>query len=258
VPALADGAAPQLAAARLAATPAGGGASAIGATLDAPGVQALATISGSFPAAPPSPPPPPAEDRRLREPSEARPLPPMELPPIAPQSAPPPGGPAAAAFDLEPMLLPALNVAVSPSPGPAVRPVQLPESESALPLPPIGAPAPAAARPAIAPPLPLFPAEVSSSSAPPSPEPTPPPPEPASTVTAPSGDEEYYRQVYKEFLSVKRQCGENVANLTFERFADKLNRNRETLVARYSCKAVRFQVYIKDGKAALKATPVKD
>jgi hypothetical protein len=29
------------------------------------------------------------------------------------------------------------------------------------------------------------------------------------------------------------------------------------LVEKYSCRTVRFQVYVKDGKAALKATPVK-
>jgi hypothetical protein len=75
----------------------------------------------------------------------------------------------------------------------------------------------------------------------------------------PSGDlKEYFRQVYNSFLSVKRQCGENVDNLTLERFEAKLKQNRAKLVERYNCKAVKFQVYIKDGKAAIKATPIKD
>jgi hypothetical protein len=35
-------------------------------------------------------------------------------------------------------------------------------------------------------------------------------------------------------------------------------RNREDLITKTGCKEVKFTVYVKDGKAALKATPVKD
>ncbi|MCC6750950.1 MAG: hypothetical protein IT371_25060 [Deltaproteobacteria bacterium] len=78
---------------------------------------------------------------------------------------------------------------------------------------------------------------------------TPPPEE---------GLEPYFKEVYNDFLSLKRQCGEDVSNLTFDRFAAKLHKNRDSLIERYGCKSVKFQVYIKDGKAALKATPLKD
>ena len=80
---------------------------------------------------------------------------------------------------------------------------------------------------------------------------------------SPSGQEEgqdldaYFRQIYNEFLLVKRQCGEATDNITFDRFAAKLQKNRANLVDRYGCKSVKFQVYVKDGKAALKATPVR-
>lgn len=70
-------------------------------------------------------------------------------------------------------------------------------------------------------------------------------------------EEAYFREVYGEFVDLKRKCGENVDGLTFEKFAQKLRQNREQLVAKYSCRSVKFQVYVKDGKAALKATPVK-
>ena len=46
-------------------------------------------------------------------------------------------------------------------------------------------------------------------------------------------------------------------NITLDRFVAKLQKNRASLVERYGCKAVRFQVYVKDGKAALKATAIK-
>ena len=35
-------------------------------------------------------------------------------------------------------------------------------------------------------------------------------------------------------------------------------KNRDDLKSKTGCREVRFTVYVKDGKAALKATPVKD
>lgn len=70
-------------------------------------------------------------------------------------------------------------------------------------------------------------------------------------------DEETFRRVFDEFIALKKKCGESVNNLTFKKFAAKLKKNREALIAKHGCDEVRFQVYIKDGRAALKATPVK-
>lgn len=70
-------------------------------------------------------------------------------------------------------------------------------------------------------------------------------------------EEGHFRAIFDEFLDLKRQCGENVDNLTFERFAAKLTKNRDALIAKHGCASVRFQVYEKDGKAALKASPVR-
>jgi hypothetical protein len=68
----------------------------------------------------------------------------------------------------------------------------------------------------------------------------------------------YFRQVFEQFVSVKQSCGEPTTGLMFERFAEKLVKNRADLMAKTGCREVRFTVYVKDGKAALKATPVKD
>jgi hypothetical protein len=70
-------------------------------------------------------------------------------------------------------------------------------------------------------------------------------------------EEDYFRTIYDDFIALKKKCGENVANLTFEKFSRKLRKNRDTLIAKHGCKSVKFQVYIKDGKAALKASPIK-
>lgn len=68
----------------------------------------------------------------------------------------------------------------------------------------------------------------------------------------------HFKQVFEQFLSVKKSCGENTSGLTYPKFSEKLVKNRDDLMAKTGCKEVRFTVYVKDGKAALKATPVKD
>ncbi|MBN2358150.1 MAG: hypothetical protein JXR83_01770 [Deltaproteobacteria bacterium] len=71
-------------------------------------------------------------------------------------------------------------------------------------------------------------------------------------------DGAHFHEIYDQFLATRRECGEQTADLTYERFVVKLKRNREQLVSKYGCRTVRFQVYVKAGKAALKAVPVRD
>ena len=80
----------------------------------------------------------------------------------------------------------------------------------------------------------------------------------ANASTSASGDDEgYFRSVFESFITLKKECGESTKSLTFEKFSGKLRKNRDTLMAKHGCTQVKFQVYVKDGKAALKATPVK-
>jgi hypothetical protein len=71
-------------------------------------------------------------------------------------------------------------------------------------------------------------------------------------------DEAHVREVFSEYLAARRQCGEPTASLTLDKFRAKLDANRQQLIAKYGCRTARFSVYIKDGKAGIKATPVKD
>lgn len=66
-----------------------------------------------------------------------------------------------------------------------------------------------------------------------------------------------WKQVYEDFLALKKQCGEDTSTLTFEKFKGTLQRNKDALVQRHNCTRVKFTVYEKEGKAALKASPVK-
>ena len=72
-----------------------------------------------------------------------------------------------------------------------------------------------------------------------------------------ASDRAHFKEVYERFIDMRRRCGENTNDLAFDRFLTKLTRNRDNLMKKYACRTVRFQVYEKDGKAALKATPVR-
>jgi hypothetical protein len=86
---------------------------------------------------------------------------------------------------------------------------------------------------------------------------TPPPASrPTPTPTA-EGEDAQWTGVHQEFLRLRADCGESVEGLTWDRFRDKLRKNRDALAQKYACRTVRFQVYVKDGKAALKATPIR-
>jgi hypothetical protein len=130
--------------------------------------------------------------------------------------------------------------------------------------------APVASEPAVAPP----PAAPPAPPAPPGAHrpPAPPrraPPAPSGAAQASSvislpdaaGDDfdelADWRKVYEDFLALKKQCGEDTASLTFEKFKGTLQRNKDALVQRHGCSRVKFTVYEKEGKAALKASPVK-
>mgnify|MGYP007135454717 CR=1 FL=1 len=64
--------------------------------------------------------------------------------------------------------------------------------------------------------------------------------------------------VYEDFVRTKKQCGEPTDGLTFEKFSHTLKKNRDNLIQKHGCKRVKFSVYVKEGRASLKATPVKE
>jgi hypothetical protein len=66
-----------------------------------------------------------------------------------------------------------------------------------------------------------------------------------------------WQKVYEEFVALKQQCGEPTAGMTFDKFKSTLQRNKDALVQRHGVSRVKFTVYVKEGKAALKASPVK-
>jgi hypothetical protein len=80
----------------------------------------------------------------------------------------------------------------------------------------------------------------------------------AQATGAVSDENAEWRVVYDEFIRIKKQCGEPTDGLTFEKFSLTLRKNRDQLVDKHGCKRVRFSVYVKEGRASLKATPLKE
>jgi hypothetical protein len=86
-----------------------------------------------------------------------------------------------------------------------------------------------------------------------------PPPRTAPVAASQPKDEdaEHFRQVFEEYIALRIKCGESAASVAADKFFAKLRSNREQLIAKYGCRSARFSVYVKDGKAAIKATPVR-
>lgn len=198
------------------------------------GVGAMPSPGAAFP------PPSPAPSPRQPPPVQARPAPPPPAPP-PPAAAPPP-------------------MIAAPPPRAPVQTLQ------------------GAAPPFAAPPQPSGVTPVAARPAPPPPAPPPPPPTggeeddeatmvgsvPAEVMAQATGenravdDSAEWLSVYEDFIRTKKQCGEATDGLTFEKFSHTLKKNRDALIQRHGCKRVRFSVYVKEGRASLKATPVKD
>jgi hypothetical protein len=71
------------------------------------------------------------------------------------------------------------------------------------------------------------------------------------------GEESHFREVFEQFVATQKECGASTSGLTFDKFVRKLHAARSQVIERHNASAVRFTVYVKDGRAALKASPVK-
>jgi HAMP domain-containing protein len=82
-------------------------------------------------------------------------------------------------------------------------------------------------------------------------------PSPARSPAHDDEDEPHWRSVYANFVRLRGETGEPASSLSFDRFRARLERNREQLKEKHAARTVRFHPYLKDGKVALRATPVK-
>jgi hypothetical protein len=144
-----------------------------------------------------------------------------------------------------------------------------PRSVPGLATQPSAGPASPAAPFSSAEPPPFLTAEPAPFAAPPQPSSPPPPiraaapPLPNAKPAAVAGDGQdpdyaHFSQVFQEYLVLRQKCGESVAGLSLDKFAAKLQSNRDQLISKHGCRTAHFAVYEKDGKAAIRAVPVRD
>ena len=67
----------------------------------------------------------------------------------------------------------------------------------------------------------------------------------------------HYRETYERYIQTRIECGESTRGVTYERFLQTLKKNHERIAQQHGTNSVVFKVYVKNGKAALKATPQK-
>jgi hypothetical protein len=210
--------------------------------------------ANAAPAAPPSPPI-----------AAAAPAPPQMMPAVVHAAAAAP-----AAFPMAPAAMPLAPAAMAGVPGGAAPRLPNPPLKATAAA-PLAAPKPAAvpapqAAPALAP-APV-PKTMPKLAAVPTPQPAntvvaaPPPASTAAAATAaPAADgfdeATHFREVYAEYLTLRRECGENSDGLSYDKFENTLVKTRDQVLQKHPARGVRFSVYVKEGKAALKAAPIK-
>ncbi len=77
------------------------------------------------------------------------------------------------------------------------------------------------------------------------------------TPPAETGDA-YFDKLLADFIAAKQDAGEDVSQITKERFIAKLQRTEQRLINKHNCKRVYFSVRIANGKVTLKPTPEWD
>lgn len=74
-----------------------------------------------------------------------------------------------------------------------------------------------------------------------------PPPEPLS--------ENRLRSVYRAYVEAKRRCNEDTTRLSFDAVSASLKKQVPELLQRHNVRDVEYRVFVKDGKAILRAVP---
>ncbi len=229
-----------------------------GAAANAPApVAAKPKPAPAAPLAPQAmPQPPAAPPMRAEAPAPVMAAMPAPPAPPAPQAAPAAPAPLAPASLVGSPQAPAM-----PAPLPAKQPTLQMKTAPVAPPQAGGIKAPAQ------PNAPQVPAKLPKLAAMPAPAPAnqvaapPPAAAPAKASIPPVAGEfdetAHFREVYAEYLTLRRECGENSDGLSYDKFETTLVKTRDQVLQKHPARGVRFTVYKKEGKAALKAAPIK-
>ncbi len=75
-------------------------------------------------------------------------------------------------------------------------------------------------------------------------------------LTPEEREDEAYKKVFDKYLTARRKCGQT-DDLAFDSIKDVLRKQVRTIKSRYRCKSVKFRVTVEDGKAKVKAVPLR-
>ncbi|MCL4419572.1 hypothetical protein M1146_05750 [Patescibacteria group bacterium] len=85
---------------------------------------------------------------------------------------------------------------------------------------------------------------------------TPPPTIQAETILDQEQEElKQLKELFERFLELRKECGE--AEISFEIFSEQIHTARNQYIANHGWTPLKFNVYIKNNKVALKAKPIK-
>lgn len=70
-------------------------------------------------------------------------------------------------------------------------------------------------------------------------------------------EDAYYTRVFNEYVAAKQAAGENVSNITQDKFVQRLKANEKALVAKHGSRMVRFQVQVAGTQVNLKPVVIK-
>jgi hypothetical protein len=74
---------------------------------------------------------------------------------------------------------------------------------------------------------------------------------------AAEGEKEYGTRVFKEYVAAKKALGENVSNITMDRFLQRLTGRAEALAKQYGSRTVRFQVQTRGNQVVLRPVLIR-
>ena len=71
-----------------------------------------------------------------------------------------------------------------------------------------------------------------------------------------SREDQAMRKIYDRYVEAREKCGQST-NIGYDAVAETLKKQVRVIKGRYQCDAVKFRVTVEDGKAKLKAIPVR-
>ncbi|HJL19183.1 MAG TPA: MXAN_5187 C-terminal domain-containing protein [Sandaracinaceae bacterium LLY-WYZ-13_1] len=70
-------------------------------------------------------------------------------------------------------------------------------------------------------------------------------------------EDQYYARIYQEYVAAKEAAGENVSNITQDKFVKRLQANEKSLMRKHDCKMVRFQVQTRGTQVNLRPVIIR-